>query len=292
MNQPAPPLDPKHEKALQALIAWWEDAGLELETPVIRPRASRTATPQSPTARQTSSPGAPAREGAGAATPAATAAAARAAGYGQPVDDGPAAQELSGKADTLDKLLQAIETFEGCALKRTARNTVFARGSRSASIMVIGEAPGKEEDEAGAPFMGAAGHLLDRIFGSIGLDNETLYLTNILNWRPPGNRTPTQEEVTQCLPFVERHIALKNPDYLVLVGGLSAQTLLRETTGITRLRGQWKEYTVRDESGQPTGRTIPALPVFHPSYLLRRPPEKRLAWADMLALDQKLSSAR
>lgn len=289
MTQPTPPLDPKHEKALQALIAWWEDAGIELETPVIRPRPARpapsaSAAPGRSTVSEQAAP-APVR------TNAATAAAARAAGYGQPVAEGPGSQELAAKAGTLEDLQAVIETFEGCSLKRTARNTVFARGSQAARIMVIGEAPGKEEDESGEPFTGPAGHLLDRMLASIGLEGDQLYLSNILNWRPPGNRTPTQDEIALCLPFIERHIALKKPDILILVGGLAAQTLLREGAGITRLRGQWHEYAVRDACGEPTGQTLPALPIFHPSYLLRRPPEKRLAWKDMLALDTRLNSA-
>ena len=183
----------------------------------------------------------------------------------------------------------AIAQFEGCPLKRTARNTVFARGNREARIMVVGEAPGKEEDEQGQPFVGRSGQLLDRMFASIGLGADDLYISNILNWRPPGNRTPTQEEITMCLPFIERHIALKAPDILVVAGGISAQSLMRTSTGITRLRGQWGEYALRDAAGEPTGRTIPVLPVFHPSYLLRRPPEKRLAWQDMLALEARLA---
>ncbi len=290
MTQTAPPLDPKHEKALQALIAWWEDAGIELETPVIRPRANlpasgsgTTASRAQPPARTSQTPG---------QVHAATAAAARAAGYGQPETNGPSAQELASKADTLEDLQAAIEEFEGCSLKRTARNTVFARGNRAARIMIIGEAPGKEEDETGEPFRGAAGHLLDRMFASIGLADDALYMSNILNWRPPGNRAPTQEEIALCLPFIERHIALKKPDILVLVGGLAAQSLLRDTTGITRMRGQWREYAVRDAKGDASGQTLPALPIFHPSYLLRRPPEKRQAWVDMLTLASRINAAQ
>lgn len=157
--------------------------------------------------------------------------------------------------------------------------------------MVVGEAPGKDEDEQGKPFVGRSGQLLDRMFAAIGLGPDDLYISNILNWRPPGNRTPTQEEITLCLPFIERHIALKAPEILVLAGGISAQSLLRTTTGITRLRGQWGEYALRDATGEATDRTIPVLPVFHPSYLLRRPVEKRKAWQDMLALQDRLGQA-
>jgi len=288
MSDPIATLDPNDEKALKALIAWWEDAGIELEAPIQRPRSvpanqapSRAAPPAaSPTTRAPD-----------AAPPArtATAAAARAAGYGQPENTGPSAGELAAGADTLDALKAAIERFEDCPLKRTARNTVFARGSREARVMVVGEAPGKEEDEQAKPFVGRSGQLLDRMFASIGLGEDDLYISNILNWRPPGNRTPTQEEITMCLPFIERHIALKAPDILVVAGGISAQSLMRTSTGITRLRGQWGEYALRDAAGEPSGKTIPVLPVFHPSYLLRRPPEKRKAWLDMLALETRLA---
>ena len=286
MTESAPTLDPTHEKALKALIAWWDEAGIALEEPVVRPRraAVRAASPQARPA--------PAQETghAAAARPAATAAAARAAGYGQAAPDGPSARELAAGAGTLDALEAAIARFEGCPLKRTARNTVFARGNRAARVMLVGEAPGKEEDEQGKPFVGRSGQLLDRMFAAIGLGPDDIYISNILNWRPPGNRNPTQEEIAMCLPFIERHIALKAPDVLVLAGGISAQTLLRERTGITRLRGRWARYALRDAQGEPTDREIPVLPLFHPSYLLRRPPEKRLAWLDMLALEEKLTS--
>lgn len=295
-------LTPNDEKALKALIAWWEEAGIPLDEPVIRPRpgpkrASAAAAQAAPGG--VVSGGAPAGRPAGtrqAPPPAevqrtATAEAARAAGYGQTAHDGPAARDLAAKADTLDALQAAIESFEGCPLKRTARNTVFARGNREARVMLVGEAPGKEEDEQGKPFVGRSGQLLDRIFASIGIGPDDIYISNILNWRPPGNRTPTQEEIAMCLPFIERHIALKAPDILVLAGGISAQSLLRASTGITRLRGQWADYAVRDAAGEPTGKTIPTLPIFHPSYLLRRPPEKRKAWQDMLALEARLSGS-
>ena len=288
MSDPTATLSPQDEKALKALIAWWEDAGIELEAPIPRPRP---AAPANRAGRTNAAPAPPPAEPRPAPTPqrTATAAAARAAGYGQSAPEGPAARDLAAGTDTLDALKAAIEQFEGCPLKRTARNTVFARGSREARVMVVGEAPGKEEDEQGKPFVGRSGQLLDRMFASIGLGEDDLYISNILNWRPPGNRTPTQEEITMCLPFIERHIALKAPDILVVAGGISAQSLMRTSTGITRLRGQWGAYALRDAAGEPTGQTIPVLPVFHPSYLLRRPPEKRKAWLDMLALESQLA---
>lgn len=289
MSDPTAPLDPHDEKALKALIAWWEDAGIALDAPIQRPRSvpanqAGTRSAQAGRDRRTDEarPAAPPQR-------TATAAAARAAGYGQPESTGPSARELAAQADTLDALHAAIERFEDCPLKRTARNTVFARGNREARVMVVGEAPGKDEDEQGKPFVGRSGQLLDRMFASIGLGEDDLYISNILNWRPPGNRTPTQEEITMCLPFIERHIALKAPEVLVVAGGISAQSLMRTSTGITRLRGQWGEYALLDAAGEPTGKTIPVLPVFHPSYLLRRPPEKRKAWLDMLALEARLA---
>ena len=289
MSNPGATLDPHDEKALKALIAWWEEAGIELDAPIQRPRPAPAAGAAHDRAPPSSTPATVRDTQQAAPQRTATAAAARAAGYGQTPDDGPSARELAAGAATLDALQAAIAQFEGCPLKRTARNTVFARGNREARIMVVGEAPGKEEDEQGQPFVGRSGQLLDRMFASIGLGADDLYISNILNWRPPGNRTPTQEEIAMCLPFIERHIALKAPDILVVAGGISAQSLMRTSTGITRLRGQWGEYALRDAAGEPTGRTIPVLPVFHPSYLLRRPPEKRLAWQDMLALEARLA---
>jgi uracil-DNA glycosylase family 4 len=221
---------------------------------------------------------------------AATAASAKAAGFGDASSEGPSARELAAKANTLEALRLAIESFHGCPLRNTARNTVFARGNPAAKIMIVGEAPGRDEDLAGQPFVGPAGHLLDRIFASIGLSPDQLYMTNVINWRPPGNRSPTQEEIAACLPFIERHIALVEPEILVLAGGIAAQSLLGASESITKLRGQWAEYSLRNLDGETTGRNIPALPTFHPAYLLRRPTEKRFVWHDILLLEAKLHS--
>jgi DNA polymerase len=272
------------EKALQSLIAWWADAGFdpdEIEAPApARKPALQTAAPAAPSPQ----PQRPARQ-----RPAATAAAAMAAGFGEARKEGPDARTLAGKCETLDQLFAAIESFEGCALKRTARNTVISRGNPQADIMIVGEGPGRDEDEQGKPFVGRSGQLLDRMFEAIGLDEDKLYISNIVNWRPPGNRNPTQEEIAQCLPFIERHIAIKQPKLLILTGGVSAQSLLRASTGIMRLRGRWAEYRVKDKAMEPTEQHIPALPVLHPAYLLRRPQEKRLAWRDLLALKARLN---
>lgn len=283
MTDSGPYLTPQDEKALQALIAWWADAGIEMDEPIIASRAA--ATPAS------SHPPEPRRQPATEPVRAATPQAARAAGFGDSLPTGPGSQAIAGKAESLDALQQAIDMFDGCALKRTARNTVFARGDRAARIMLVGDAPGREEDEHGEPFAGQGGRLLDRMFAAIGVERDQAYLTHMLNWRPPGNRAPTQDEIAQCLPFIERHIALKKPDILVLAGELSARALLRSDTAITRLRGRWVDYALRDGAGEPTGIAIKALPIFSPRYLLARPGEKRLAWQDMLALSDQLGAA-
>ncbi len=286
MTPSGPALTPHDEKALQALIAWWADAGIEMDEPVMTPRPAAPAAPASRSERppepRRSTPAEPVR----AATPQA----ARAAGFGDAAPTGPDAQTLAKGADTLDALCEAIGRFDGCALKRTARNTVFARGDRAARIMVIGDAPGRDEDERGEPFAGQTGKLMDRMLSAIGIERDTAYLTYMLNWRPPGNRAPTQDEIALCLPFAERHIALKKPDLLVLAGGLSAQALLRSEAPITRLRGKWVDYAVRDAAGEPSETRIPALPIFNPGYLLRRPAEKRLAWQDLRMLERAAKS--
>ena len=161
-------------------------------------------------------------------------------------------------------------------------NTVFSDGNPEAKVMLIGEAPGADEDRQGKPFVGVSGQLLDRMMATIGLDRTSFYITNILFWRPPGNRTPTSTEVASCLPFMKRHIELINPSAIMLVGGLSAKTMLNRTEGILRQRGKWANYQLNSE------RAIPALPILHPAYLLRQPAAKRQAWMDLLSFQKKL----
>jgi DNA polymerase len=197
------------------------------------------------------------------------------------------ARGLAGAARTVTELAEALAAFDGCPLKQTATNLVFADGNPSARIMVIGEAPGADEDRAGKPFVGVSGQLLDRMLGWIGLDRNKAYITNVLFWRPPGNRQPTPAEIAACLPFVERHIELISPDILLLVGGASAKTLLARGEGITKLRGRWFQY---ESAGMP--RPIPALPTYHPAYLLRQPAQKREAWRDLLLLAERLGDAK
>ena len=191
------------------------------------------------------------------------------------------ARELAAAAETVDALRAAVEGFEGCNLKRTAKNTVFSDGNPEAGIMLVGEAPGQEEDRQGLPFVGRSGQLLDRMLAAIGLDREQAYITNIIPWRPPGNRTPSPPETEICRPFIERHIELVRPKVLVMLGGSSAKTLLSTQDGIMRLRGKWREISVNSA-------TVRAMPTLHPAYLLRQPAHKRLAWQDFLAIKNAL----
>jgi len=190
---------------------------------------------------------------------------------------------LAARCTSLAELEAAIRGFDGCALKATATTTVFADGNPAASLMLVGEGPGAEEDRLGLPFVGASGKLLDRMLAAIGLDRTTAYITNVVYWRPPGNRTPTPAELALCLPFVQRHIALARPKVLVFSGGTAAKTLLERGEGITKLRGRWLDYRPG-----PVDFTIPVMPTFHPSYLLRTPGSKREAWRDFLAVKHKL----
>jgi DNA polymerase len=191
---------------------------------------------------------------------------------------------VATEAASLSELAALVGSFEGCALKRTAKSLCFARGSESAGVMFVGEAPGRDEDLQGKPFVGRAGQLLDRMLAAIGLDDNEVYITNTVYWRPPGNRTPTPEEIGACAPFLARQIELVGPKILVLLGGAAAKTLLGVTEGIMRLRGKWQSY----DNGTAT---IPALATLHPAYLLRNPAHKRYAWRDLLliksALDQR-----
>jgi uracil-DNA glycosylase family 4 len=193
------------------------------------------------------------------------------------------ARLLAAGAETIEALGALVAGFDGCPLKRTATNTVFIDGNPAASVMIIGEAPGAEEDRLGRPFVGRSGQLLDRMLAAIGLDRTSVQITNVIYWRPPGNRKPTTSEIAACLPFVLRHIALARPLVLVLAGGTAASALLPLSEGITRLRGRWFELAV---PGLDT--PVPTLPMFHPSFLLRAPERKREAWRDLLALKARL----
>jgi DNA polymerase len=194
------------------------------------------------------------------------------------------ARAVARAAADLEMLRTTMAEFDGCALKRTATQLVFADGLPGSRIMLIGEAPGEGEDRIGRPFVGRAGQLLDRMLSAIGLDRHKVYIANVVPWRPPGNRTPTLQETQICLPFIERQIDLADPEYLVCLGGSAARALLGVHGGIMRARGSWFPYP------RQTGRDIQALATLHPAFLLRQPAHKRFAWADMRALARVLET--
>jgi uracil-DNA glycosylase len=193
------------------------------------------------------------------------------------------ARAVAAAARTLDELKAALAGFDECGLKHTATNLVFADGNPEAGLMLVGEAPGAEEDRQGLPFVGRSGQLLDRMLAAIGIDRTRCYIANTLAWRPPGNRKPTDAETAMCIPFIQRQIALADPQVLVFLGGTAAATLLGRTEGITRLRGRWLTYPLG-------GREVPVMPTFHPAYLLRQPAAKRQAWLDLLRIRERLGS--
>src|SRR5712691_8767544 len=195
------------------------------------------------------------------------------------------ARLLAAGAETIEALGALVAGFDGCPLKRTATNTVFLDGNPAASVMIIGEAPGAEEDRLGRPFVGRSGQLLDRMLATIGLDRTGVQITNVIYWRPPGNRKPNAAEIAACLPFVLRHIALARPRVLVLSGGTAASALLPLSEGITRLRGRWFELAVPGLDAP-----VPTLAMFHPAFLLRDPARKRETWRDLLALKARLDA--
>jgi uracil-DNA glycosylase len=199
-----------------------------------------------------------------------------------PADAVMAARELARNAASLEELRGLLDAFEGCGLRKTAKQLVFAAGNPQARVMFVGEAPGREEDLEGLPFVGRSGQLLDRMLAPIGVDRTTAYIANVIPWRPPGNRTPTPQETEVCLPFTLRQIELANPDILVCLGGPSAQTLLGLKEGIRRSRGRWHAYNTGS-------REIRAIATFHPAYLLRNPIEKRFVWRDLLAISKALA---
>ncbi len=203
------------------------------------------------------------------------------------------ALELAKAANTLDELKQAIADFDGISLKKTATNLVFCDGNPKAKIMLVGEAPGADEDRQGKPFVGISGQLLDKILACIGLSrteedsDKSVYISNVLNWRPPGNRTPSPAEIEVSLPFIERHIQLVKPEILILCGGVSAKALLGNGDSISRLRKTWHDYTPQNADIAENVTPIPAIATYHPAYLLRTPIQKKAAWHDMLTLNAK-----
>ena len=270
-------LSPDPIRAAETL-RWWVGAGVDAaidETPHDRFAESAGAD-------RLAGPNAPAREPAPTAPE--TGPPERPSGRGKPPEAAEtAARALAEGATDLEMLRSAMAEFDGCALKRTAIQLVFSDGVAGSRLMLVGEAPGGDEDRIGRPFVGRAGQLLDRMLGAIGLDRRSVYIANVVPWRPPGNRTPTLQETQACLPFIRRQIDLADPEFLVCLGGSAVQTLLGVQGGITRVRGSWFDFQRK------SGRPIRALAMFHPAYLLRQPAQKRLAWADMRALADALN---
>jgi DNA polymerase len=268
-------MTPEIAPTVQQLLAFYLEAGVDcalsdtavdrLADPDLQPAAAETPKPVRVAAPVPLS--APAPRGEAAPAPEAAIQSAR---------------EAARTAPTLEALRALMENFEGCALKSTATRLVFADGNPQARIMFVGEAPGREEDIEGLPFVGRSGKLLDRMIAAIGLDRSSVYIANVIPWRPPGNRTPTPQETQICLPFIQRQIELVNPDVLVTLGNPSTQTLLSTREGIMKTRGRWFDY----DTGT---RTIRAIATFHPAYLLRSPSYKRMAWQDLRAIAKALA---
>jgi DNA polymerase len=264
-------------KDAREIIAFYRDAGVDVlvgEQAIDR-FADEVVAPSRPVAERSPSPTLPHKGGESISAPAVAPASPEAAVM--------AARQAAKSAETLEALRGLLEAFEGCMLRTTATQLVFADGNPKSRIMFVGEAPGRDEDIAGLPFVGRSGKLLDQMMGAIGLDRSKAYIANIVPWRPPGNRTPTPHESAICLPFIHRQIELADPDILVCLGQPSTQTLLGTREGITRTRGRWFKF----DTGR---REIRALATYHPAFLLRSPLQKRLAWRDFLALQKALAA--
>ena len=267
-------MTPAHDKPARDLLDFYREAGADAllgETPVDRfapepvapPAARRSRFRCRPTSKSKAAPRPPPRP---------------------PLTTPPWRRARRPKTpETLDELRAILDKFDGCALKATATQLVFADGNPKARVMFVGEAPGRDEDIEGLPFVGRSGKLLDRMLAAVGLDRTSVYIANIVPWRPPGNRTPTPQESQICLPFILRQIELADPDILVCLGNPSAQTLLGIKEGITKTRGRWFTF----DTGK---REIRAMPTFHPAFLLRSPLQKRFAWRDFLAIKKALSA--
>lgn len=260
MSQDRPPLN---NAELLSVLDWYRAAGVDMavgEDPVDRfAQRAPAATPQAK------------------ALPAA--AAPQPVG---PVGGDPAqARQLAASAQSLDQLRTILDAYDGCGLKFRATQLVFADGNPDAEIMLIGEAPGAEEDLQGKPFVGRAGQLLDRMLGAIGLDRTKVFIVNTVPWRPPGNRAPTPEEIELCLPFLERQVELVAPKLVLTLGGPAMQTVFKSKNGIIKMRGKWETLSIGSHK-------VDALPTLHPAYLLRNPPAKQQAWRDLLALKAKM----
>jgi DNA polymerase len=265
-----------HIQSTRELLAFYVEAGVDAaldETPVNRfEEVSELAPARAPVARPAPQPAgfAPAAPRPATAAPA------------PPEEAIMAAREAARRANTLEELREIVRAFDGCALKATAKQLVFADGNPQAKVMFVGEAPGRDEDIEGLPFVGRSGKLLDQMMKTIGLDRTKAYIANIIPWRPPGNRDPTPQESVICLPFIQRQIELVNPDVLVCLGKPSSQTLLNLKDGILKTRGRWYPYMAGE-------RQIRAMVTLHPAYLLRQPIQKRYAWRDFLFIQKELA---
>ena len=249
------------EKALEAVLAWWEISGVEIpdmpKSPRPSPMGKGTPSPQS----------APQMVG--------TAAPKKVVDHTSPAEH---SVKLTQKISSLSELENVIRSFDAGEISDHARQSVFARGNPEADIMVIGEAPGRDEDIQGKPFVGRSGQLLDRMLASIGLSEENCYISNIVNWRPPQNRNPKPDEIAMCLPFIHKHIELVDPKIILMVGGIS-MSALTGVNGIMKNRGQWSSIKIGKKDYR-------ALPIYHPAFLLRQPGLKKDAWQDLLTLKE------
>ena len=261
---------PNGHAELAGLLEWYRAAGVDLA--VSENPANRFLRPAPPQGQAASAARNPARGSTPSPSPSSDI-----------HSDPQSARELSAAATTLDELRAALEAFEGCGLKATATQLVFADGNPEADVMLIGEAPGRDEDLQGIPFVGRSGRLRDRMLGAIGLDRTKVYVANTIPWRPPGNRTPSPAEIAACLPFLERQIELVSPRIIVTLGAPATATVTGGQASITRVRGQWREATVGTH-------TVRVLPTFHPAFLLRQPAQKKNAWRDMLTLRRALDT--
>ncbi|MXQ13702.1 uracil-DNA glycosylase [Microvirga makkahensis] len=274
---------PSDRDALKALLDFHVEAGVDLALDEVP--HNRFAEPKPEPARVASP--APQNQAARASPASAAPSPSRAlpkAAAGAPDEVASLAREQARHARTMEELETILAAFEGCALKFSAKNLAFADGNPEGRVMLVGEAPGADEDRIGKPFMGRSGQLLDRMLATIGLDRSQVYVANIVPWRPPGNRTPTPQEIAICKPFIARQIELASPEFLLCLGGPAAQNLLGLKDGILRTRGRWFTYKTED------GREIRALPTLHPAYLLRQPLQKRLGWRDFMALRRALDA--
>ena len=249
------------DKALKSVLEWWDAAGVDVPDVTLAAPKRKAARRQAPAEK-------PVRPEPQSMAPKSKAI----------IDAAP----IAAKAKTLAELKSAMDKFDAGTLSDSARQCVFARGNPEANVMLIGEAPGRHEDIAGKPFIGPAGQLLDKMLASIGLTEETAYLTNVVNWRLPKDRNPSEEDIALCRPFLHRHIELASPKVIMLVGGVSL-TAMTGASGIMKMRGQWQTVTV-------AGKEIPALPIYHPAFLLRQPTLKKDAWRDLLALRERLGA--